>query len=401
MKKKILLNVVLNIIASFVPIFALQFIILPKVAISISAESYGQLITIVAFVNISASSFGIALNNSRLLHFKDYKDIRNNGDYNIILGIFLIGNTLLVLIGMFFLGQSLDFMDHFLINIFSVLMVLYTYGNVEFRINLNYKHIFLTGLILFSGYLIGYISFLITGYWPLIYVFGFGASIIYIYINTGILKERFIKRSPIFKSISIKTIFLLGSSFLVIIVTYIDKLIIYSVLGGYAVSIYYTATILGKTIALVIGPITSVMLSYFAQMRSFNTHLFKLLLGISFTLGLLGYISIMLISEPLLSLIYPQYMEESLRYISITSISIIITIISDIINTVMLKFRDLKWQIYINGIHMILFIILSFVLLDFYGLMGFCIGVMIASILKLLVMILLYYQQNKQFARKI
>lgn len=392
MKKKILTDVGLNIIASFIPIFILQFVILPKVASGMNSDSYGQLLSIVSIINISALSFGTALNNSRLINFKQYSNLDSNGDYNIIFVIYTIINILVVIAGLIFYGESLNYMAQVLVVATSVLMVFKTYASVEFRIKLNYRHILVSGIILFLGYLIGYAVYVITGYWIFIYLFGFLFASVYIKINTKISKESF-NKSFMFKDTLVKTSYLLGSGILISLVTYVDKLIVFPMAGGHAVSIYYIATILGKTIVLIIGPITSVMLSYFAQMKSFSNHYFKWLLTISSILGLLGYVFVMILSEPLLTVIYPQYFEECVRYIPITTLSVIITIIGDIINSVILKFRGAKLQVHINLVYVSLYIFLGFVLLYSFGLMGFCASVLITAIIRLLLLVFAYYHK--------
>jgi len=94
MKKKIFFDVILNMVATFIPMFALQFIILPQVALKISADSYGQLLAITAFMYLSASTFGSVLNNSKLIHYKRYEELNIQGDFNIVLSIFLVSNII-------------------------------------------------------------------------------------------------------------------------------------------------------------------------------------------------------------------------------------------------------------------------------------------------------------------
>lgn len=394
MKRKIITDVLLSMIATFIPMFALQFLILPQVALRTSAEVYGQVITIVALMNLSASSFGSVMNNTRLIRFKEYEILKIQGDFNILLLIAVIGNILVMVAGLFYYGQSLSFFILATVVINSILMVLSSYASVEFRIKLNYKNILLNNVLLFFGYLIGYFVFLITGYWVVIYLFGLGFSILFILIKTNILREPF-KKTHLFKVTTTQTSILFVSGILVALSAYVDKLIIFPLLGGAEVSIYYTATILGKTIALAVGPITGVLLSYLAHMNQFSNHNFKLLIVISTVVGIIGFWFVMLVSEPILTIVYPQYVGEALKYIHITTLSIIITIIGNVINSVLLKFVNVKWQIIINGIYMTVYIPVSMLLLSMYGLMGFCVGILIASIIRLLIMILAYYFNNK------
>lgn len=394
MKKKIIFDVILNMAATFIPMFALQFIILPQVALKISADSYGQLLAIMAFIYMSASSFGSVLNNSKLIHYKRYEELKIQGDFKIILVIFQVLNAIIMIFGLLYYGKSLNALSHISLVLISSILLFNAYASVEFRINLNFKYILMNSIMLFFGYLMGFVMFLFTGYWSLIYLCGFGFNIPYIIKKTNILHEKFSK-TPLFRITLKEIMLLLVSGMLVSLGAYADKLIIFPLLGGTAVSIYYTATILGKTIALAIVPITSVLLSYLAHMKKFSSNNFKLLLLISSIVGLIGYWSVILVSKQLLSLVYPQYVEDAIQYIPITTLSIILTIIGSVINPVLLKFSSAKWQIFINGLYMLIYIPLSMYLLSLYGLMGLCVGILIVNIIKLLIMIVVYFYINK------
>ena len=396
MKRKILSDVALNMFATFIPMFALQFFILPQIALKIDANLYGQIIAIVALINLSAGSLGSILNNSRLIVFKKYDDLEIQGDFNIFLGIFVLLNILFMILGLMYYGQELDLLTIALLVLVSVLLLLRTYASVDFRIKLNFKYILIDSILLFSGYAVGYIIFLISGYWLFIYLCGFVFSFIFVLKKTKILREPF-KKTQLFKKTATQTLLLLGSGTLLSLGTYLDKLLLYPLLGGLTVSIYFTATILGQSIALAIGPITGVLLSYLAQMKKFSNHSFHVLLTISSIVGVIGYWLVILVSKPLLTIIYPQYAKEALNYIHVTTLSIIIIIISNIINAVLLKFCGAKWQIFINGIYLVVYIAASMILLNLYGLMGFCIGILIASIVKLVIMLVTYYTNNKKY----
>jgi len=394
MKKKIIFDVILNMLATLIPMFALQFIILPQVALKISADSYGQLLAIIAFMYLSASSFGSVLNNSKLIHYKRYDELKIQGDFNIILVIFLVSNAIIMILGLLYYGKLLNVLTNISLVLISSILLFNTYASVEFRIKLNFKNILMSSILLFLGYLIGFVLFLFTGYWSLIYFCGLGLNILFLINKTSIWRDNYSK-TPLFKITFKEVIMLLGSGVLVSLGAYVDKLIIFPLIGGAAVSIYYVATILGKTIALAIGPITGVLLSYLAHMKKFSRNNFKFLLLISSIIGFIGYWLVIFISEPLLSFVYPQYVEDAIQYIPVTTLSIILTIISSVINPVLLKFSSAKWQMFINGLYMLIYVPLSMYLLDLHGLMGFCIGILIANFTKLLIMITTYFYVNR------
>ena len=63
--KKIILDIVLNITATAIPLIILQLVVLPLIATKMSDELYGFTLTIISTITIIASSLGNALNNVR------------------------------------------------------------------------------------------------------------------------------------------------------------------------------------------------------------------------------------------------------------------------------------------------------------------------------------------------
>ena len=88
--KKIAINIIQSIFSTFLPLFGLQFIILPIVAKNISADQYGQLLLITSLTNLFSISFGNVLNNSRLIRNNEYKFDSDYGDYKILLIVFAL-----------------------------------------------------------------------------------------------------------------------------------------------------------------------------------------------------------------------------------------------------------------------------------------------------------------------
>lgn len=395
MKKKVFSDSFINIVATIIPMIGLQFIILPIISTRMSSADYGHLITIVAFMNLSASSMGNVLNNLKLINHKEYKTEKISGDYMIFLVSTVIINIIIMIIGTIYYGQESNVIGSILIIISSVLLLIKGYAKVEFRIKLNFLNILKDNIYLLLGYLVGLIFFIATDYWQFIYLFGFTFSFYFIYSKTEILKEP-VEKTVKFEDTKTQLIFLLLSGILASLGTYVDKLLIYPVLGAQMVTIYYVATILGKTISLVIQPLTGVMLSYFSHISTFSTKNFKFLIKIAAVSGFIGFLLAVLISRPVLTLLYPQFVNEAMQYVPITTASIIITLISNIINVVLMKFKSIDWQLKINALHMFIYMLFSFSLLYRYNLIGFCIGVLIASIFKLFIMVYVFYLNNKK-----
>ena len=172
---------------------------------------------------------------------------------------------------------------------------------------------------------------------------------------------------------------------------YADKLILYPIMGGYAVSIYYTATILGKIIGMLTGPINSVVLSYISRWDSDKKNILNKILIIGTALCIIGYIITLVIAKPIIGLLFKQWVDEVMCYIPITTINVLLLTLISIISPFVLKFCDMKWQIIINCLSVAVYFVAALVLWKLFGLTGFCIGTVIGTVTKLVIMLFVYY----------
>lgn len=388
-KKKIIFDVILNIVASAIPIIILQLIIYPIVANKVGNNEYGLIITLVSMFTLFSFSFGSVLNNIRLLQNNIYIEKGIIGDFNVLLFSSIIVNGLIMIFGTVYYEGSFSLVSIVLVIIISGSNLIREYLIVAFRISLNYKAILFNNILLSLGYILGALLFFITGYWQLIFICGIFISLFYIIFNSNLLNEK-LELTPLFKATSYKTVVLFISVLMRTSLSYADKLLLFPLLGPKAVSVYYSATIIGKIISMVIAPISSVMLSYFAKMKHMKITSFFSVLTIVCFLGLFGYFFCIWISDPLLNFLYPNWAQESMKLIYITTATAIIGVLGSVIHPFVLKFNDVNWQVVISGTNLFTYIILAVTLYNFYGLIGFCIGLLIATIVRVLLMIAIF-----------
>ena len=397
MKKKIAFDMLLNIVATAIPTFVLQFFILPPLARYMSDERYGLLVTILALLSIVPATMGNALNNIRLIFGNESDRYDENTDYNVILLIMAGINLIAVGIGSWLYERNITAISLVLTLAASVLWLFREYYIVAFRIKLNYISIMISNLIMVAGYGIGYALFRIYKHWQIIYIMGYLTSLVYIYFKSDLMKEP-LRISERFRDISFQTVLLVVSSFLARVTTYADKMFIFPLLGGAVVSVYYAATLFGKVVSMAITPISSVMLSYLSKVQKKNDDIFKLTLASSTAVCAVGYFLCVAVSRPVLNYLYPQFVDQAMNYIWITTGTMVLTSLISIVNPFVLKFFDMKWQIAISSVYVVLYFSLSMLLLGKMGLMGFCIGSLIATAIKLLFMLYIYSHQKEKEA---
>ena len=268
------------------------------------------------------------------------------------------------------------------------------YIEVGFRIRLNYRSILINGLLQGTGFLLGMIIFNITGAWQFVFLFGFLFSMTYSAVRTGLLKEPCV-RTEFYHKVSRESIQYTFATFSNSLMSYADKMVLYPLMGGHAVSVYYTATILGKIVSMLTGPITSVVLSYISKWNQKNRNIFSKVLLSGMVLAVLGYFITLSISRPVLALLFPQWVQEVMQLLPLTTATIVIQTLNAFLNPFVLKFYDIKWQIVINMSSAIVYFLGALALWYFYGITGFCIGTICGQIVKTLIIIILHLFNRK------
>lgn len=393
-KKKIVVDMCLNIIAVTIPVAVLQLIVYPITAKSIGGDSYGLMITIYSVWIMISNSLGNVLNNIRLLYENAYLKQNIKGDFNILLGRWGLINSITICGIIIFYCKGL-YAEHIILGIIiSLLIITKDYTEVGFRLNLNYKAIVVNNALQGIGFLIGTYITMKTGIWEFIFLIGYLLGCAFCVIKTRLLKEPFVK-TGLFSKVNGDVNRLVIATIISNMMNYADKLVLYPIIGGYAVSVYYTATILGKIIGMLTGPINSVILSYISKWQGNKKRILNKVLIIGFLLCLVGYVITLIVAKPIIGLLFPQWVEEVMHYIPVTTINVLLLALISIVSPFVLKFCKMEWQIVINCVSVIVYFSGALLLWKFFGLMGFCFGAMIGTIAKLIIMLVVYYGQRQ------
>lgn len=382
-KKKFIVDVVLNLVASTVVFAVLQFFALPFIARNVDANHYGLVVTYISMFNLVSASFGNVLNNIRLINEKnDWKS------YNLELLILAILN-IAVISGFSFYYDNTNY-SQIILNIgVGSLWLLKEYLIVAFRITINYRQILISNVIQALGHVVGLACFFYSGTWQYVYIIGFSFCIIYISCKTNIWKER-IKKTTDFGVLSFQTMQLLMATLFYRVPIYADKMIIYPLLGARDTSILYIATLSGKVIAAATTPLSGVMLSYLARRSRKSKSVFRGTLIVGSIIGAFGYLLCLVISFPLLSIIYPDYANDVMKYIPIATATAIVTGLVGIVNPFLISYFNMKWQIIIGVIYVALYSLLTVSLLLNFALYGFCVGALVAESIRLIISIVVF-----------
>lgn len=384
MKKNKIVQFVQNTIAYALPVIMQQFFIYPLMAKKLGSEKNGLFLSLLALnyfiTNITAS----VLVNTRLLQNEKYKREKEVGDYNVLLIIFAIFNSVFVGIGTYLYSDGKVTNKQMIMSVILVLLFLYhDYITVQYRIELKFEKILINNLILCVGYVIGIIVlYYFLSYWQVVFLVPYFMTLFYDIKNTNYILEP-TRVTSIFGDTIKQYFILMGSTLLTTAVTYGDRLILYPLMDGNSVSIFSAAQLVGKMMQMLSTPITTFILAYLIRSDKMYLRIKRkyVLLGLLVLLTL--YVGAIEISHPMIKVLYPLWAEESLKYIYMTALNGIILMLGVIANVFVLRFCNRKFQLINSLIYLITYVIFSFSLEKRIGLWGFCMGNLLSAIVQL------------------
>ena len=387
-KRRVATDMLINLIGTGLPLIALQLIVYPIVARSIEAEAYGRMQSLISLIFLISGTLGGALSTTRLIHQYDYDESGKTGDFSILnlisLGIVAVATPIVASI---YLGGT-DLYELCLITIISILNYAELYYEVGLRLELNYRKIFINKLIGAVGYLVGYLIFRYTLDWHYIFISAYLLQTVYCIMNSDLIREPRLKTDVFTETAHSYGNITLASAFNKSL-TYFDKLMLYPLLGGEAVSVYYAANIFGKLVLQVLEPITNVVLSYLSKEKRVSRSIWRLTIIIGGVFCIIMYIFCLIVSRTVLSILYPQWVDAAMKLIPVSTLSLCVSSFVNIINPLALKTIKTNRQIVISGAGLVCYIILALTMYRPYGLMGCCIALLLSYVVKL-ALILLY-----------
>lgn len=378
---------ILNFLAAVLPIVITQFLIFPYLARVNLSDTYGFIVVVYSLFSFAPGALGNVLNNVRLIHNRDWSN-EDNSDFNL----------LLVISGVISLGLSTPyiiasgFTDPIFLLLYAMtalMWMLREYGVVAFVADFDYRAVLINSLIMCVGYLIGFIFFCYGAHWAFTFFVGQLLSVVYIakkskiFVSGRKLTNRF--RRTIKESGQLTCATLVGRAS-----TYCDRLVLFPLIGGTGVAIYYAATLLAKIINMLSTAVNTVLLSRLSIKSASNKREFFTVLCMGLAVCTICYILINLLSSFILMELYPQFCDEALQIVPLTAATSLVAVLSSLASPYVLRFKSLSWQTIVPLISLIVYLVAAFLLLSEFGLIGFCTGALIAECLKLCVLILVF-----------
>lgn len=396
--KNLFKDFTLSILASIIGTFVIQMIAYPYLSRIMTSEEYGLLLTIIGIINTVGVSLGNSLNNTRILMQKEYEENELIGDYNLLFILSLvIGSVIITIITLVVYKEFNVIIIAYIIT--SALLLFRAYHSVSFRIFIDYRKNLMCSIYGAIGCLAGLLITHFTGVWIFTFMLSELFSCIYIIFKAKTVKEGLYKTKLFKKSIN-KYSYILSAAILATSMTYMDRFFIFPILGSEKVAIYNVASFLGKTLGIVMIPISGVLLTYYAKESRLTLKKFYSRITIFTIIASVFYISILAIGIPISKLLYPTLIEEATPYFVIANLSAIVFILGNTIQPTLLRFCSAKWQPILQSIYLVSYLLLGYLGMNISGLIGFCYAVLISNVVKIILMLLIttitLYKRNKE-----
>lgn len=355
-----------------------QFIVYPIWSSREGAESYGNILYLLSFINIMAVSVGCGTNYSRMADTA--KSNTTNGDYNIFLAVFAVLYVISGVVLSEFSSVQMSSIETVLYILLACVTTWRFYADVEFRMHVNYKQYFVYYICISFGYLAGICLYILTGIWMLALLPGEIAGLVYVSLVGSLLKNPF-KPSEHFSLCVRSLIILFTTNLIANIILNGDRLLLKTLIGGTAVTIYYLSSLLGKTISLVSTPLNSVLVGYLSRYKGLLKRSLMVKILACFMLVIaVGTALCTLASHILISILYPSDYLLAKPFFIIANLAQVFYFVTNVITVILLRFAKQKYQLYINAVYGVSFVTLTVPATLLWGIWGFSFAALAANI---------------------
>lgn len=361
----------------------MQFFVNRLVINQLGASEGGLYLYVTAILTLLGTSIGCGASYARMVH--STKGHTVNGDYNLFLLAGSVLGMVVLFIGMVAQG-IFEPVQYILVCVLLVVTMLRYYGDVEFRLNVNYKGFLGYYLLISTGYLFGYVCYPYTNNWVLVLLPGELLAFLYVFLRGHIYRNPAWKRSKeLFANLKSMTV-LSVSEFLSNFVSYMDRILVPFIAGDEANTLYYIATLLGKTMALLTTPLNGVIIGHLAKYKGGirrRTYLQLTVILLTAAAAVTG-LSV-LASHVVIYFLYPTLYDSVKTMFLAANASQVLFFISNTQMVVVLRFGSEKYQLYLGVIYTLMFFLIVVPALYWGKLWGLAYGMLAINAAKFLI----------------
>lgn len=388
-KFKFLGDMLLNIIASGMPIALLNLLVYPMIAGQVGATTYGTLTVCVGVQNFVNGIWGSSVAYTRLLHLKKEEE----GSFSLLFLINLSGGLIMNIFMLWLTGCLKEGINVPLLLLSEIFLIANNYLAVEYRLKLSYVKIFMTNACGCIGYLLGYVMLSAMNFqcWEIVFVTGYGASFIYNLCSTSIWQQK-LMITPGFKLLLKNTNVLVTTSTISGVSTYLDKFVIYPYLGAESMTYYQTASIMSKIIPMLATSISNVILSYLVKISVLSRKILSVCIIALSCVCVIGYYVCGLIVPVVIQVLYPSFYEKCMDIIPYANMIAMLQMFYTFIVPLTLRYAERRMQYYIQIGRLVPYLLFTVLLIGKYSLTGFCYATIISLLVQNLIVLLICFK---------
>ena len=269
-----------------------------------------------------------------------------------------------------------------LIIIFILLMfgIAKAYCLVAFRLPINPKSNLMANAISCIGYVIGLLFVDLFDWWFMPFLLAEMASLGYILLRTDTLRGP-LQKTPLFFDASKTYAFLTLTNLVTYCSVYVDRIMLFPILGASAVSTYYTASFVGKACSFFTGPLSTVLLSYISDgSKKLTVKRYDVLNGMLVVVIVAVGFPLLLLAPFVTGLLYPSLVDQAMPYIYLANAASLLGVANGINMVIVLKAAPAQWQLIISMIKLLLYTSAIMVVSLTGSLLHFCLALLVANI---------------------
>ena len=373
--KNLIKDLFFNTLGFGIYILTQQILLMPIMAKILPDEDFAKTVLYISIFAIITNVLGSELGIVKQVK-KD--EIREKSDYNrILLQLFPL-IILVSIVTLYILKFSV--IEIIMLTITILLGNTRLYSAAHFRANKEFKKIVIQNMLYLIGTAIG---LAVTYKVKLIAIPMLLAEVICLIfdmLKTDVIKTG-ISKTKKNKEIWTKFISFGFISFLINMTTYFDKIIIYPILGDNAVNVYYATSSMSKILNLITNPLHGVILSW---LKGNDENFKNKVTATTIKANIPVLIIVFFISMPLtyfaVKLLYPQYLESSIKLILPICISAAFGTVTSVVKAILMKYIESK-KLVTSYILYIIVLLISATLMSYsFGIVGFAYATAIAHI---------------------
>ncbi len=362
-----------NILAFGIYIGMTQIVIMPLLArISGSDEKFSSIIIFITVFNMLCIAVGDELGNTRMVLYTRYKEKGLTGDFHPALALLLISCAVLLIITGLTAGIApADIITFCFIGSLGITRY---FAMSSFRLEKRFFQIFMVSLAYCIGSLPGIWAAISYGYFLAPFAAGETAAMLAVLFFRLRDEDRLINMTFTDEfGQSVKKYGQLGAvSLMTNLIIYLDRLIIYPLLGAAPMAVYYSASAMSKILGMINNPVASYALSVISKKDdSSGPRITGMLFRLIFPLLAAAAVFSAVLTYAAVLLLYPQYFDNAVILIIPVSLASSLSIVSYLVRTVIIRFYSIKKFLYANVVYVAVFLVSILIFSYYWGITGF------------------------------